>query len=256
MDSWFAEYDELVAEVEASSYQTFSQHLQRWLDFIDEHPGIGPHIALWERSVEFGEWYTAALLTKTMDDPGKLNWPRDEKKRIGLHFCLFRDLASDQLDVSEFADAFFIVPNDFDSHVARVADQVFRPFARELRRAVQRLGLTNQPGMDDANIPASDRVVTLNHNSAEYGELTEKLKSIGEKIGRLNDYPDPAAKDRHTAELSAAQRLLKSTTVRVAALMMVLVPTLKWLSITFAEGAIGDLAGQLLKLLGAVLGVG
>lgn len=256
MESWLSEYDELAEDVESSGYQTFSLQLQRWLDFVDQHPLVRPYIALWENSVNFGEWYTNALLTQTTDDPGKLDWPREQKQRIALQFGLFRDLASGQLDVSEFAHAFFVTPNDYDSQVAHVVKQLFKPFARELRRTIPRLDLQNPPTIDDAQIPASDRIVRLDHNSSDYIALTDGLRSMGEQIGRLNDYPDPAAKERHAAELSAGQWLLKSTTVRVITIATVLIPVLRWIANAFGEGSIGYLAEELLKLLGSMFGLG
>ena len=255
MDSWLSEYDELAADVTASSYQTFSFHLQGWLDLVNEHPVVGRYIAQLERPVSFLEWYTAAKLTEgSMSGSGKLNWPRDKKKRLALQFDLFREIASDNIDLSDFAMTFFFVDNDLNDMASVVADQVFRPFVRDLRRTIEQLDLPTQP--QGPLVPASDRIVTLNHNSAEYGALTKGLKSIGEQIGRLNDYPDLEAKERHTAELSAAERLLKSTTVRVAAFLGLVVSTLKWLSVTFAEEAIGIAAAELLKLIGTMFGFG
>jgi hypothetical protein len=61
-------------------------------------------------------------------------------------------------------------------------------------------------------------------------------------------------KERHSAELSAGERLLKSGAVRAAAVWAVLSPVLVWIATTFAESSIGNLADQTWKLLAKILG--
>ena len=103
-------------------------------------------------------------------------------------------------------------------------------------------------------VPASDRVVNLNHNSESYAQTIAGLEKLEQAIERSNDYPDPEDKEQKLAELSAGRQLLKSVRVRVTAVLTVLRGPLLWLGKTFAGRIIGQLADIALRHITSLFG--
>jgi hypothetical protein len=88
--------------------------------------------------------------------------------------------------------------------------------AHELRRRFE--AELNEP----KEVPASDRIVTLNHNSPDYQHLMSALGTLEEALRGTNDYPDAEERERVVAEVSAGRRLLQSVKVRAVAIAAVL----------------------------------
>lgn len=92
-----------------------------------------------------------------------------------------------------------------------------------------------------APIPASDRIVSLGHNSPEQKQALEKVDELISAVQEANDFPgDEETKQQIVAELSAARRILEAAKVRVSALSATLGPPLKWL----LEKAAGSITGK------------
>ncbi|MCA1514564.1 hypothetical protein [Bradyrhizobium sp. NBAIM01] len=94
-------------------------------------------------------------------------------------------------------------------------------------------------------IPASDRVVSLGHNSPEQQQALEKLDELVAAVKETNDFPgEPEEREQIVAELSAGRRLLEAARVRVAAVRETLGPALKWISEKAGGAVIGKLAAD------------
>jgi hypothetical protein len=106
-------------------------------------------------------------------------------------------------------------------------------------------------------VPASDRVVALDHNSAEMTELVDKLDQLEEAVRADNSekISQPREKRRFIEQLGAAKRLLKLETLSTQALSALVLPVLTYLSIKFADETIGALAAELLRLLASLFGI-
>lgn len=98
-------------------------------------------------------------------------------------------------------------------------------------------------------VPASDRIVTLDHNSATYRDAMAALETLENVLRGANDYPDPEEKERVVAEVSATRRLLQSVKVRVVAVASVLSVAALYLAKQFAGKAIGDAAQVVIDLI-------
>jgi hypothetical protein len=99
-------------------------------------------------------------------------------------------------------------------------------------------------------IPASDRVVTLGHNSPEQIEALQKIDELIVAVTEANDFPGTQEdKEQTVAELSAGRKLLEAAKVRVASIREVLQPKLNWLADKAAGAIVGILAGKLLEYL-------
>jgi hypothetical protein len=99
-------------------------------------------------------------------------------------------------------------------------------------------------------IPASNRIVTLGHNSPAQNEAIETVDNLIEAVRTSNDFE--ATEDERAlaiAELSAGRRLLESARARVAAVRETLQPTLKWILEKGAGAIVGKIAGRLWDIL-------
>jgi hypothetical protein len=115
--------------------------------------------------------------------------------------------------------------------------------------------IQDQPQKDE--IPASDRIVRFDDNSATRDEIIGQLENISEELRGHNDEDGKLTevRERIQTELRAGRELLKSTTVRARALWAVLGTALTFIASEFAGGIIGELAVNLLTLLRPLLGL-
>jgi len=128
--------------------------------------------------------------------------------------------------------------------------QYFRPMTKELLRHLRRVG--QQPG--EKEVPAADRVVRLDHNSAAYHEAMAALERLEEILRGANNYPDPEEKEQVIGEVSATRRLFQSARVRIGAVIGVLTAPTLYLVKQFAGTAIGDAAQKVIDVVALLLG--
>lgn len=103
-------------------------------------------------------------------------------------------------------------------------------------------------------IPASDRAVTLGHNSPEQVEALQKIDELVSAVEAKNDFPgDPEFKEQVIAELSAGRRLLEAARVRVTAVREALGPPIKWIIEKGGSAMISKMAGDLWQYLSKLL---
>ena len=111
---------------------------------------------------------------------------------------------------------------------------------------------------DQRNVPASDRIVTLNDNSADYREAIAAIGRVTKAIAADNEYgaEAPEEKEALLGTLKAGRQLLSATEVRVSAVRATLLPALQYIADNFAKGAVAALGAAavaaVLKLLGAI----
>lgn len=106
---------------------------------------------------------------------------------------------------------------------------------------------------EQREIPASDRIVKINHNAPEYQEFMDDLKTLGENIRDSNSIGE-VEKDRLQAELRAGTNILEGKTARLQAITAVLFPVLTYIVMQFVDTAAGQLAAHLLTLLRQFIG--
>lgn len=250
MDEFLAEYDEITSDVTSSRHNFFADNLRRWFSLLDGTPQVARVVLQLEQGVDFKGWYEAGLKSVRGVGSGKLVWPQEREKRLGLHLLLFRGFANGSPRPSDFAMNFLYSGNNFNDMVHGITDQLFLPFSRELRRRFVSAAVRSDP----TDAPASDRVVTLDHNSAAYREAIDALERAERSVEQTNDYEDAEDKEQRIAELSAGRRLLKSTRVRIAAALTVLGSVLLFLMKAFANSIIGQAAATAWKALAALFG--
>jgi hypothetical protein len=137
-------------------------------------------------------------------------------------------------------------------------DEIFNPFALELRANLASFLENNTTESVKTtfshNIPASNRFVTINHNSPQFGEIGDLLKSIEEDIRGINSI-DQETKEVALGELRATKSILDAPAVRDDVIQNFLIPSLKWIAVKFAEYGVNGLIGKLVAAIRLFFGL-
>lgn len=107
-------------------------------------------------------------------------------------------------------------------------------------------------------IPASDRIVTLEHNSEQRREIVDAVDAVVEAVKGDNEYGDnkPEEKEAIVTALAAGRKLLDSVQIRVAAIKASLLPVLKFVAETFAKETVKGLAAKAIAFILKWIGLG
>lgn len=238
----FEQYDELAADVARSKHQFFQGNLKRWLDFLD---GTAPFARLilqqLEANADFATWFAPyRVMAGGGGTARNVDWPTDMRKRLGTQILLFRRMATGDIEPGIFALTVLASGRNINEGTADIVNQIFLPMAKELRRyLLQDIG---GAGQKPQKIPASDRTVTLDHNSEQYLATVKGLEDLVRAVETTNDYEDVDDKEERIAELTAGRQLLRAVRVRALAIWNVLRAPLLWLTEKFAGGIISELA--------------
>jgi hypothetical protein len=232
-------YDLLTDEVLRSDASQLPQHLGNWFERLDDTAGIADLISSLEEALDFARWKAEREASiGSMVGSGELIWPKGRERRLGIQLNLFREIASGRIDAFDFGHNFFYAGNNINANVSLFLEQVFGPMARDLRLYIEE----RVEEAEDGDIPASDRIVRLDHNAPKYKEAMDALATLERVLQEANDYPDAEDKDQRIAEVSALRRLLTSTRVRVRAVVVLAQSGLAYLAKTFVTAGIGAAA--------------
>lgn len=116
-------------------------------------------------------------------------------------------------------------------------------------------GVKPYNGQFERSLPASDRTVSIDHNSASFKKTITSLESLEETVRGSNDYGDEEDKGQRLAEISAGRQLLQSPRVSPGAVKAVLSGTLIYLAEKFANAPIGEAAQVAWNLVKTLLGL-
>src|SRR5262249_42871888 len=154
--------DELTDEVLRSKRAFVVDHLENWFQNVDETPQIAPIIKTLERDLDFDDFFERSRRTGTGGlGMGTLLWPESQRDRLGMSLLLFRRIAEKKLDPVQLAFQFAWVSGDANDLVDQLNSQIFRPFASALRKYLHAQMVSEEHPADQRQVPASDRVVTL-----------------------------------------------------------------------------------------------
>ncbi|MHC2462728.1 hypothetical protein [Bradyrhizobium embrapense] len=215
-----AVYDELTDEVLRSRHQFVAGHLQNWFRTLDETSQVSEVIQDLQADLDLDAWYAEQKGASQGMGPGGLKYPPDARKQLGLKLLLFRHFAAGNEELWQFSRSFVSSSRNLNDLTHDAIDQVFGPMARELRRY-----LDGELAKRSA-VPASDRSVRVDHNSADYTRAAQALDELEEAVRASNTFDDPEEKEQREAEVSAARRLIKAVRVRLEPLAELLRPVL------------------------------
>lgn len=218
--NFHASYAELVRDVETARHQFVAGRLQEWFALLDETPDISRIIVGFQAGLDFDSWFKESKSTeKGMAGSAEFKWPDSREKRIGMQLLLFRAIAEGKLEAWRVGHTFTYSRNNLDDNSHALVEQVFSPLAGDLMRQINRELERVRDG-----IPASDRIVPIDHNDDRTLAVTKELDALSEVLTEANDYPDNEEKGQRIAEVAAARRLLDAARVRVQALVELLRP--------------------------------
>lgn len=106
-------------------------------------------------------------------------------------------------------------------------------------------------------VPASDRVVGLDHNAPAYLEAMMALDALIVVVRESNSYREmnEADQERRVAELEAGRTLLRSRTVSLKMVKAALWSTLAYLALKFVDAPIGEASTLAWNALKHLLGI-
>lgn len=233
-----------IAEVSLARHQDHARILRQWFRTLEDAPEPLRSRIAWLRSQFSAERLSTEVIVqgRGMVGSGRLNWPDDLQERLSSQLALLEALTEKEDSGWRFAMNFFPTrTNNLNDIVSELNTHLFEPHARELRRYLAKN--TNVPvvEVEPDEIPASDRIETLHHNTVAHDEADAALANVERDLQQAND-GDPQEKERVLAEIGAARRLLKASQVRIALLAGLLGSALSWITSQFAETAAGKAA--------------
>lgn len=118
--------------------------------------------------------------------------------------------------------------------------------------------VTSVPVEWETDVPASDRIVNINHNSPEYKQVTQEIDILEKQVRSDNTFGAKNFEERDAiiAELQAIREILKSDHVRTSFLKPFAAGTLVYLAEKFANGPIEAMAKALWESLLILFGIG
>jgi hypothetical protein len=209
VSNFHATHDELTREVLLAMNSFVPERLQEWFAHLDGEPEAAAEVQKLQADQNFSHWFAMQGRSPQPGAP-KFQWPEGNDRRLGMQLLLFRSMARGDINPGMLGKLY--VPGsgrNINDNAKAFMDQVFRPMTRELIRHLRRVGEAKEAKAEE-QIPAADRVVSLDHNSEEYTDVIEAAEKLEKTIREANDFSDPDEKDQRVAEVSAARRLLQS----------------------------------------------
>ena len=247
------DYQDRLSDVLRSDHRSFAVRLRDWLSLLDNSPESSAVVLELEQGIDFEAWFEQAQTTQgSMVGSGRLNWDADRTKRLGQTLGLVRHLSSQEDAALQFAMGFMYAGNNLNDNVHKVVEQIVEPFGRDLWKHIVR---KSRQATAPTPVPAADRLVTLDHNSADYQELISRINQVAREARNLNSLAIEPEFERIEAEIGAGRRLLEAARARVEAVRVVLVPALKWVAAKAGEHAIGLAVTALLVLIASIFGI-
>lgn len=247
-----AEYDDRASEVSNADHRFFKATLERWLDLLDETPEFSVVCQRLEASVDFARWYEDLERRQASHGMGSapLSLPKGRDENLGIRIALFRAMTDGRINGADFAHTYISSDRSVNQNLRDLDGQVFDPTVRELRRRIE----WSARGVEEPSpVPASDRIVTINHNSPDFHELIDALDDVQRSLKSVNDYDDPEEKEQVAAEIEAGRKLLDAPRARALAVAATLGTALGFLAVRFADAVLGKIADVALDKLGHLL---
>ena len=244
-------YDELTDEVMRATLQFLPEHIKAWFKHLEATPKVSAVIHQLEFGLDIERWAAQAMADRGFRN---LDWGTEEdEKLLGMKLGLFRAFGQGKQDISLFGYIFLHVNQNRNDNARAFVQQVFAPMARELRRFLE--SEVARPEVEDAgDIPASDRQVSVDHNSKEYTDAEAAIEKLETAIRETNDFSEPEEKEQREAEVAAARRLLRAVRVRLEPLAALLRPILVQYVNKVKDNLVAAAALATVAALGALLG--
>ena len=261
LEEFLEEYDDITEQVKIADQELFPMRLRQWWSLLNKEDAfIAEHIKWLTKRSEADEIFQALHKYEngTFNSP-TLTIHTDKIERLTAYAVLFTKLNEGKMKLLDYAYQYFpdrSSKTTFNKFIANM----FNPFASDLRRYIKRNFGKPASGIslfDDTlpiTVPASNRFVTINHNSPQFGEIGDLLKSIEQDIRGINSI-DQETKEVALSELRATKSILDASAVRDDVIQNFLIPSLKWIAVKFAEYGVSGLIGKLVATIRLFFGL-
>jgi hypothetical protein len=247
------EYDDLAGVVASAPHGLYQMSLEHWFSIIDETPNFAREVSRLESINDFDAWYNDLHERQKKHGMGAppFNLPTNREAAIGMQLALFRRMAQGKINPALFAHV-FIAPHErnLTANVNELSRHFFLPTIRALRRILKRVGTEDDsaPDITSIAVPASNRVVSVDHNQPTYTQTIDAIDKLHEALRGENSFDDIDDKERCLAEIQIVPILLKPKRVRIALLIGVS-GVFIYIAQKFADAMLGKLAGNAMKKL-------
>jgi hypothetical protein len=142
--------------------------------------------------VDFDGWYSTQLVTVGgMVGSGTITWPDDSRERLAMQIEMMRYLASDRLDVLDFARKFMWAGSRFDDNIAEFVHQIFRPFVRDFLRFVHdsptfSSGLRRREPLQESGESMTEELTLFISHSARDAAIAKSMVTLFEKAFKIS----------------------------------------------------------------------
>jgi hypothetical protein len=180
LETALKEFDDLSGDVLRSDHRTFKDNLAMLVKFQRESPFAQVIYNDIAGAADYAKFIAKATASVGgMVGSGRLPWPLDAKGRLYLQTSLLTEFVEGKRDVLEFAINFYYVSTRLDDNVAKLNEQLVRPYVREYRKLLAAL-VSNLAKTPTQPAPANNRWildVLISHSSRD-DDLAEALVSL------------------------------------------------------------------------------
>ncbi|MER9305130.1 hypothetical protein NKJ06_20010 [Mesorhizobium sp. M0293] len=240
-DDFIEEYDDLASLASRARYQDFASALRRWFNVLHNAPEPLRSRLDWLQNLFPMARVDKEVLVEPsgMVGSGRMSWPDDTEARLSGQLNLFRSFSSQEDAGWRFAHNYFYASsNNINAVLREMTEHLFDPMVDDLRRYLRRN--KDRPIEESIRpIPASDRIVGINHNAPEYSTLITGLEGLEEQLRGSNDI-DPGIRERSVAELSSVKSLLEPDTIRLELARNFVVGVFVYLLAVLGDNVIGQ----------------
>jgi len=230
-----------------ATYEDIPGILQRWFYTLDSSPELISSIVDGLK----GE----STLQKVNDENvvlqrglgnSRFNWPLGKEERLGAQHIFLRAASQPDFEFIGFLTGFY---NEFQGNLNDASynftNRLFEPHVREFIRYVEMR-------LDGEAIPASDRIVAIDHNSKDVLEIEKAFDAVEAAIAQSNSLEN---REMIQAELAAGKTVIEAPKARSSIVKSVVIAPLKYLSKAVADNALSILIATLLSAIAAYFGI-
>ena len=184
---------------------------------------------------------------------GVLNWPTDRDEFLAMRLGLFREFASQGIDVLDFGMHFFYAGSSrYDDTLNEISTQLFQPTVRDFRKHLEKVVRDLDAG--ELSL-AADRIVKRSDNSEKFDEVIEASDEVVKALRENNSYENAVEKERLIAEIVSGTYLLRAAEVRIEAIKATIWAALKYLSKKVWDNALNVLIATAFLYVSQLIGL-
>lgn len=230
-----------------ATFEDMPRILQRWFYTLDRSPDlISSIIDDLEGESNFEKVNDENIVIQNGMGNNKFNWPLGKEERLGAQLIFLRAASQPTYDFFGFLTSFYYESHgNLNDANYNFTNRLFEPHVREFIRYVEMR-------LDDQSIPASDRIVTIDHNSKDFITIRKDFDAVETAVAQSNSLEN---REMIQAELAAGKAVIEAPKARRSIVKSVVIAPLKYLSKAVADNALSISITALLTAIAAYFGI-